>query len=94
MDRDFINHIKMLGGGLLMDQIRFGHRNTQSTELVDQIHLGYPNPLKIISRCTLNWLSLISLIKISFTNKPYLRYLFYSRIYQESSYKKFPGMLN
>ncbi len=34
-----------------MDQVRLGHRDTQSTGSVDLIHPGYPDPPKIISRC-------------------------------------------
>ncbi len=35
----------------MMDQVRPGHRDTRSTGSVDQIHLGHPDPPKIISRC-------------------------------------------
>ncbi len=34
-----------------MDQVRPGHRDTQSTGSVDQIHPGHPDPPKKISQC-------------------------------------------
>ncbi len=37
----------------MMDQVRPGHKNTQSMRLVDQIHPRHPDPPKIISRCSL-----------------------------------------
>ena len=40
-----------------MDQVRAGHRNTQSMGLVDQIYPGHPDLPKIISRCNIYPLS-------------------------------------